>query len=166
MKIIAENTDQDIARHHAQLDVEESLRQLSANLLRVIRGAGRPHEIGKQCEDLTVAWQNYREAAGVWPSGELVAASLELETPPWVSGLGEHEAAAWYGKRTLTRGVLQMVASELLDQRTQQTAGEHEMYTGLNEITRAREAQRRQPAPKFTQRARKAPGKPKREPKA
>jgi hypothetical protein len=40
--IVSENSEADIARHSALARVEWRLRELAANLLRIIRGAGKP----------------------------------------------------------------------------------------------------------------------------
>jgi hypothetical protein len=49
-------------------EVERTLRELTANLMRVTRGAGRPFQIGQQAQGLVEALIAYRDATGLYPS--------------------------------------------------------------------------------------------------
>jgi hypothetical protein len=55
MRIVSEKSEAQIARHQAEIARDRAmnkaswaLRELTANLLRVTRGAGKPYEIGRQ----------------------------------------------------------------------------------------------------------------------
>jgi hypothetical protein len=43
MRIVSENSEADFARNTAMAKVDWALRDLTANLMRVTRGAGRPY---------------------------------------------------------------------------------------------------------------------------
>jgi hypothetical protein len=60
MRIVSENSEADIARNNATTDVYNSLRELTANLLRATRGAGRAWEIGRQAQALIESLIEYR----------------------------------------------------------------------------------------------------------
>lgn len=48
MRIVSENSNEDLAARQVLAAVRWDLRQLAANLLRVIRGAGKPHLLAQQ----------------------------------------------------------------------------------------------------------------------
>jgi hypothetical protein len=62
--IVSENSEADIARHSALARVEWRLRELAANLLRIIRGAGKPYEVMLQMGELAEAIQAYQDVSG------------------------------------------------------------------------------------------------------
>jgi hypothetical protein len=68
MRIVSENSEADLARNAAVAKVEPILRDLTANLMRVARGAGKPYEVGRQTQALIDAMIKYRDATGHFPS--------------------------------------------------------------------------------------------------
>lgn len=92
MRTVSDNSEADIARHEALILVESGLRELTANLLRIIRGAGKPHEIMHQMVDLAEAIQTYQAAVGSPPWDQFVRAldvSRDIKTmQPGVPKIG------------------------------------------------------------------------------
>ncbi len=140
---------QELARD--QLDY--ALRELTANLLRIVRGAGMPHRIGVDLGALRQAVHEYKRAHGDWPSPKVLVEILRFE-----SGIAELQ-----GRRSqaeidameerglfdrmdaeyeICRGALQIVASDLLGQRIQKIAGQKELYEGIRNLQAARERRR------------------------
>jgi hypothetical protein len=66
VKLVSENSDAEIAENDALAAVEWALRDLAANILRVVRGAGKPYDLGRQAVEFANALVAYREAAGVY----------------------------------------------------------------------------------------------------
>ena len=110
----------------------EALRQLTANLVRVTRGAGRPEDVVLQTLTLMQCFSGYRESFGTYPSADEVAAALRLqELPdPAEGGWEEWDAAV----REMVRGALQIAAAELLAQAPQARAGRRELFAGYRRI--------------------------------
>jgi len=79
MRVVTENTDADLARQRATVEVRWTLRELTANLLRVIRGAGKPHEIGLQAQALVETYVKYREVVGHFPPPEEFSQLLSVD---------------------------------------------------------------------------------------
>jgi hypothetical protein len=52
MRIVSENSETDLARQRALDQVDWKIRELTANLLRITRGAGKPYEIMQQMMQL------------------------------------------------------------------------------------------------------------------
>jgi hypothetical protein len=155
LRIVAERSDKDIARHNAAADMSWPLRVLAANLLRIIRGAGKPDELEGQCENALAAMQAYLGATGNFPRHD-IAEPLRMSTRrSRAIGAGratEADIERWNANgenaredalETICRGALQMVASGLVGQLPQENAGESEIYRGLVVIEELREANRR-----------------------
>lgn len=106
------------------------MREHAANMLRVVRGAGKPHYLGRQCVEIVDAFHAYREAHGHWPPAELISQTLDVyREPNWERFPDEAEGSR--AREGVIRGALQIAASRLLEQRAQISAGEHEMHDGM-----------------------------------
>ena len=95
MRVVAKNSEKDIARAAAEQAIKHALRRFGANMLRVIRGSGKPAELPIQAADFVDAIDAYIEVAGQLPPKELLtsfldpmAAQLEYRRPvgPGYSG--------------------------------------------------------------------------------
>jgi hypothetical protein len=151
-------------RSNAERDIAEQefanyLREAAANMLRVIRGAGRPGALIKQFHDVVVAAIDFREVAGHGPPAGTLVSILAVEDEAdeifkkHASGLIKQESIdRWdedgtfdrmYAEGTIQRGALQIVASKLLDQVIQVRAGESEMHEGIRRVNAAQERHRK-----------------------
>lgn len=141
MRVVAENSEAEIAKRQADILARAKLRELAANLLRVIRGAGKPWDIGPQAAALVAALHDYKDAAGTYPSADLYSAALRLEECTFE--LAEEELLRVRGQELIVSGSLQVAASSLLGQLTQQRAGERELHDGLRLVEESRELTRK-----------------------
>jgi hypothetical protein len=104
--------------------VSDRLTDLTTNLLRIVRGAGRPALVLEQTARLLEAFNAYRTAHGTWvPDWELGQMLVLPDDFP-------HEF------RTITQGALQLTASHLANQRAQAAAGEREILGGIQALER------------------------------
>jgi len=132
MDPVSSDTEQDLKRQQATAEMAYASRQLAANLIRVVRGAGRPFQLGDQCADFLNVAQAYRAAHGVWPTEEMhdwLSVSSDVDERVRVGGA---DAAKMRAVDDIIAGSLQMAASRLLSQRTQEAAGKSEMVRGIN----------------------------------
>lgn len=124
----------------ARLDLKRSLVELTANLLRVARGAGRPETIIRDCYRVIEASAGYEEAFGKIPNpAEVQNCILYQEERGGSEGAGER---GWAIER-MTRGALQYVASKMMRQLPQTRTGEHDMTCGAVDFVKARDEERR-----------------------
>jgi hypothetical protein len=146
-------------RDLAEQDFANYLREAAANMLRVIRGAGRPGALIKQFHDVVVAAIDFREIAGHGPPAGTVATIIAVDDEAdemfkkHASGQIKQESIdRWdedgtfdemYAMGTIQRGALQVIASKLLDQAMQVSAGKSEMHEGIRRLTAARERHRK-----------------------
>jgi hypothetical protein len=144
MHIVSENTAEDIARNRAAEDVQRALTELAANILRMIRGAGKPNEFLNHAFQLTEAMSEYKKAAGHFPDPVIFARMLLLDTREELFGrCSDDDRARDYAEQMIIRGALQVVASRMLHQLTIERAGDSEMSSGFYELERIREENRR-----------------------
>lgn len=142
MRIVSENSDAEIAAARARDEIVWPLRELAANLMRVIRGAGKPYDIGKQAAAVVSAFVDYREVVGAYPTSYEITHALRLDTDKNDDAPVQEDRWGW-AEEDIVRGCLQMAASDLLGQATQRSAGRHEMMKGLMEIEAIRQENRR-----------------------
>jgi hypothetical protein len=144
MRIVSENSEADLARRRAMAPVDWALRDLTANLMRITRGAGRPYEIGRQAQALVDALIEFRDATGVYPSPDEISDTLAIgRGPEDLEKISDDHLDEIFAERAIIRGCLRIVASRLLDQRLQVSAGESEMYGGIKRLEDIRAAQRK-----------------------
>lgn len=140
VKLVSDQSEADLAKLRAERDredalveIESTLRGLAANIMRVTRGAGSPHTLVADAVEFLRAVDGFKQSTGTRPSGHVYAGALEL-----LKAAGFRSDPHYYGLKKITRGALQAVASELVGQRTQAAAGEHEIYQGVTLIEAAR----------------------------
>lgn len=105
---------------------------MTANLLRVARGAGRPELIVAQVTALVELFAAYRDAT----EGDLkpsdITEALRLEH------IIEDEDELWpvwdRAVREMVNGALQVAAAELLGQQAQAATGRRELFAGYRHI--------------------------------
>lgn len=151
LRVVAENTEADKARLWATRGLSWALRDLAANLLRIVRGAGKPHEIGQQAEALLKAYIEYHEAFGHYPPSYDLTEILSTErSEEWRNRLKGSELSRVYAVEQIVAGSLQIAASRLVGQTTQERAGDSELYAGVRALEAAQEEGWREQAAKAT----------------
>jgi hypothetical protein len=153
VRIVSSQSDDDIRRKRAREELVWPLRELTANLLRVAKGGGKPHYLPKQLNECLKAFGAYAEVHGTLPPAHEIFEILDPDNAfrdarPWVDenrkamgeiadgDTGETEREIAIGR--IRRGALQAVASMLLDQLPQISMGEHDIYEGIRQLEDAR----------------------------
>ncbi len=149
-----------IAQTLAQLEEQRRflIRQAAANMLRIIRGAGKPYALLEQMSDVVAA------AVKIWGvTGQLPTDILEtvLRRESKTEAIWEKRRAGkiddasierWHedgsfgqleAEDSIKAGVLQIIASQFVGQKPQERAGESEMRNGINEAIAAKETAKR-----------------------
>lgn len=152
MRVIAENRPPEIETHEAQNRLRSALRDLTANLLRVVRGSGHPYRIGQQVPALIAALTGYRDATGHWPRAEDVTEMLSIDrSREWRrQHVPDSALDRFCAEEQIISGALQQAASRLVDQRTQERAGGSEMHDGIRNLEAARENGRKERKAAYT----------------
>jgi len=137
LRLVVENDKQAVSEEWARLHLVGPIEDLAANILRVIRGAGRPTEIYDLCGELLDAFQDFRAKTGHWPRGDQIAGILNIE-----NAMKHEPTERDRAVNRIARGSLQFLASRMLGQRSQQSAGEYEIYDGIRDLEAERERAR------------------------
>ncbi len=132
--------------HKVQIGwVHLGLRQLTANLLRVISGAGRPQDITCHLRALAEFIESYERAVGRYPRAREISSCLRISyDEQFVSQFDNAERTRIHAVETILLGSLRIAASRLLEQKTQETAAESKLYEGIREMDRAQELFRKE----------------------
>ena len=136
MKLVSDNSPEEIAHREALDNLSRALRVLAANILRVVRGAGKSYEIGQQAVAIIDAMNEYRQAVGHYPSSHELNSMLSLADD--MVGLSAEEFERQHAQDLILRGALQIAASRLIGQRTQESAGHSQMTDGLIQMEKLR----------------------------
>jgi hypothetical protein len=74
-----EDRERQQAREWAQSDVERTVCELAANMLRIIRGAGKPYQILLQMKAVIDSAVEFKKVHGYWPD-DIIANELHLKS--------------------------------------------------------------------------------------
>ncbi len=141
MKLVIDNSEADIEKNRATSRVEGSLVRLTANLMRVTRGAGKPEDVIDQVCAFIKAASEYEETTGSFLDSNIIANCLRLGwglSREEKRSLSRESAAFALAEETICGGALQMVASQLLGQNSHSQMGNRELYDGIAELEQAR----------------------------
>jgi hypothetical protein len=150
MRIVSEQSEQEIKKRETAAAVTSELRDFAANFLRVVRGAGDTFRLWHGMKSCSEAAEAFYKAHGEWPSAQLIHDALDQrlahdESRPLVKErLGnEYPTERDMAIDAICRAALQIVASTLVDQPTQRSGAEHALHAATEELEKVREARRR-----------------------
>jgi hypothetical protein len=157
MRIVARTSEKDLAMRRASDGISSEVTELTANLVRVARGAGRPEDIERQLRDLLHWIDEFRNAAGHGPWPEIFADAFRQAWDRARVAPDDDDVTTFHSaERSVVRGALQMFASRLLGQNTQIQTGHNEMFDGIRKIERLREKSRMRMQPATVKRGRES----------
>ncbi|AJA10018.1 hypothetical protein SKP52_15700 [Sphingopyxis fribergensis] len=131
LRLVSSTSKSEVDEEHARRRLTWPLRELTANLLRTVRGAGKPYAVAEQIFAVANALQEYREAAGCWPSEYDIRTALDRDAR-WPEGKPNDDMG--YGIDEMVDGSLQIAASQLVGQMPQEAAGRHQLFEGLKVV--------------------------------
>jgi hypothetical protein len=148
IRLVSEQSEADIAKKRAEEEIGIELRALAANMLRVIRGAGKPYELVRDMSSCLKAFQAYYDAHSVWPDSYRLQKVLDFDPDEYSRLKPDMDEAAmeqWHIKTAeneVCRAALQIVASKLIGQRTQEHQGHSDLYSAFRSLDESREKRR------------------------
>lgn len=119
-------------RQRALIGLEQSLRELAGNLVRVSIEAGEPSLITPQALTFIGAVMAFREELGEFPTPEHFVEALALANPEAVAQIEQTqlEREQTQAERLIVEGALRMAASRLLGDTLQESVGKYDVYKG------------------------------------
>jgi hypothetical protein len=116
------------ARQQALNEVGDALRTLAANLIGIVRGAGKPLEVNPNVESFAAALSDFEQVAGghpkAWEFADMLRADLEPKVPASATAADLAEA---YAQHDIIQASLQLAAARLL----KEEAGVAEAFSAL-----------------------------------
>jgi hypothetical protein len=143
----------------AERDLRDALRIAAANLLRIIRGAGKPDELIVQLHHVVQSAIAFKDGVGNWPPSDLLGEMLALKRE--ADDILEERAAGEitkedmdrmyesgrmdrkYAEQSIKSGVLQIIASQLVYQELQVRHGQSEFDRGIDLAIEAAEKRKK-----------------------
>lgn len=107
-RVVSERSEEEVRNRAVSDDLTATLNQLTANLIRIVRGAGKPDRIIDDLYACAVAFTQFAKQFEREPTAEEIAAAISLhrELPDKATELALEEKA-------ICRAALQIVASTL-----------------------------------------------------
>jgi hypothetical protein len=131
-----------IAQKQAKWTVETTIRNLTGNLLRVIRGSGQASNLSEQVRAIFESLVQYQAAFGRLPPAEMFEAALAIDRDPGqLSDMDNEHRDKVEAHEAIVGAALRIAAARILDQKVQATAGEKDLDDGIRSLEEAGEAQ-------------------------
>lgn len=160
MKAISSSSVEDRTEYLARQDLEWPLSEAAANMLRVVRGAGRPYQIASHMTRVLNSFTAYRDAVGHYPASYKIAEllnfsqtrSIEAWRATFPETVSEEDIKRWLRDGTfrreaaiddVIRACLQICASRLVGQKTQESSAENALFHALRKLEAAQEIWRK-----------------------
>jgi hypothetical protein len=128
------------ARQQALNDVSDALRSLAANVIGIVRGAGKPLELSMHVDAFTAALGAFEGATGqhpkAWEFADMLTVDLE---PKGQAPANANDLAEFYARHDIIQASLQLAAARLLKQEAgaaEALAELHKALAGLEETKR------------------------------
>jgi hypothetical protein len=126
LTVVAETDPADVEKALAERELSWETREMAANLLRIIRGAGKPQLLPQQIIDLSEQILETSKSARAWAVWSAMEDVLHSALPDAFDALEREEAL-----RMIAKGSLQYAASRLVYQAAQEGAGRDEIVDGI-----------------------------------
>jgi hypothetical protein len=88
LRVVSERSEQEIKKQEATAALKQALIALTANLIRIVRGAGKPDFIAEHIRDLAVAYANYCDIDERGVRADIINDMLPAAAPDQLAALG------------------------------------------------------------------------------
>lgn len=139
--LVSSQSEAEVVRGREMPRISYKLRAMMANLLRVTRGAGKPEQILRDCKEFLDSVEELYDKSETYPNGKELKQMLSIKKE-YSFKISDDEKEREHAEIVIVRGALQISASRLLGQLTQERAGDSEMYEGIRVMEDIRERNR------------------------
>jgi hypothetical protein len=134
LRVVSERPAAEIKKQQAAAKLGVALQDLTANLIRIVRGAGKPEMIFEHVDGFVEAFARFCDDTGETPDPMLLRELIALPQPNW----DDDRLDEALSEQAILRHSLQVVASELLQQRMQRDAAMNKLHDTLRRIEERR----------------------------
>lgn len=128
--LVSSRTQREVDQDYTSRQTEAAARILAANILRIMRGAGKPHLLMEDISRFVQTAREFFDAHGFWPTQELSSYLSYQDRERDYSQFDDAARMRAYAVDDMIAGSLQIAASRLLGQRTHISAGETQLSRG------------------------------------
>jgi hypothetical protein len=132
LKVVSERPAEEIKKQKAAAALERTLKALTANLLRTVRGAGRPEQIVDHAEAFAYSFVEYCKETDEMPEASMLREMIAFRGDPRSEEDGRFEHAVL--ENSICQHALQVVASTLLDQKMPRDHAMRELRAAMHII--------------------------------
>jgi hypothetical protein len=146
-------------RQQALNEIGGALRTLAANLIDIVRGAGKPLQLSLHVDTFVAALGDFERSMG-HPKARELAEMLRVDIEPkGPAPKSEEEMAELYAQHAIVQASLRLATARLLGQETEAAEALAELHAALTgfEDTKRRIEKRRDEAEKSNVASRQAP---------
>ncbi len=132
-EIVSLQTQSEINSKRTKESAKLALRYLAGNIMRVARGAGKPHELTQSALDFAAAHRAYCDEAGAWLTIDELAEALCVYVEPEF-GSGEWSEFQYETSASLEGAIqasLQVAASRLLHDNTRESRARSDLVSAM-----------------------------------
>jgi hypothetical protein len=134
LEIVSNLTEQDVKANRARDEAVRALQALTGNLLRIVRGAGKPYELDNLAVDYVLAHRAYYEAAGQWLGDSNMHIALDVCRDGYVPGDDSMSLVlteAFCSKEDAIQASLQVAASRILGDSVRESRGKSDLMKAM-----------------------------------
>lgn len=126
-------------REEVLCEVSDALRVLAANIIGIVRGAGKPLELSRDVDAFTAALGAFEGATGGHPKAWELAAMLRVDLDPKSSApSSEEDMVEQYTQHAIVQASLQLAATRLLRREAEAAAAHGELHKALSGLEKAK----------------------------
>ena len=120
-------------REEVLCQVSDTLRVLAANIIGIVRGAGKPLELSRDVGAFTAALGAFEGTTGGHPKAWELAAMLRVDLDPKSSvPSSEEDMVEQYTQHAIVQASLRLAATQLLRREAEAAAAHGELHKSLS----------------------------------
>ena len=113
LRLVSERLAEEIKKQKASAALERTLKALTANLLRVVSGAGKPEQVIDHVEAFAASFVEYCKETDEMPNASMLREMIAFKAGPSIEDKDRFDKELQ--EKTIYRHALQVVASTLMD---------------------------------------------------
>jgi hypothetical protein len=126
-------------REEVLCQVSDTLHVLAANIIGIVRGAGKPLELSRDVDAFTAALGAFEGTTGGHPKAWELAEMLRVDLDPKSSAPGsEEDMVEQYTQHAIVQASLQLAATRLLRREAEAEAAHRELHKALGGLEEAK----------------------------
>jgi hypothetical protein len=135
LETVSNQTEKEIKINHVRDEAIRALQELTGNLLRIVRGAGKPYELDHLAFQYLISHKAFWETSGQWLSDGDMKLALDVYRRP--EGGASPDPSVWVSFESecsvedAVQASLQLAASRILGDKLRERRGESDLTDAM-----------------------------------